>query len=77
MTNNDETISVYAINTVRDLQRKFANECFEKGVSPEDIALGLLYGTFDVAEAVRGPRMVALEWLRTGLDLMEDHLLAE
>lgn len=76
MTGDDETTSLKAISIVRDLQRKLANQCYEKGISSEDIALGLLYGTFDVCEGAKGPRIAALEWLRTGLDLMERQIMA-
>lgn len=76
MTGNDEALSMKAIEIVRDLQRKLANQCLEKGISPEDIALGLLFGSFDVAEAAKGQGIAALEWLRTGLDLMERQVMA-
>ena len=76
MTGDDEATSLKAIEIVRDLQRKLANQCFEKGISPEDIALGMIFGSFDVAEAARGPGIAALEWLRTGLDLMERQVMA-
>ncbi|MEC9067645.1 MAG: hypothetical protein VX569_10240 [Pseudomonadota bacterium] len=75
MTGNDEVTSMKAVAIVRDLQRKLANQCFEKGISPEDIALGCLHGAFDVAEGAKGPGMAALEWMRTGLDLIERQLL--
>ncbi|MCT2557367.1 hypothetical protein N0B51_00050 [Tsuneonella sp. YG55] len=76
MTGDDEATSMKAIAIVRDLQRKLANQCFERGISPEDIALGCLHGAFDVAEGAKGPGMTALEWMRTGLDLIERQLLA-
>ena len=78
MTGNDETVSLHAVAIVRDLQRRFANQCFEKGVSPEDIALGMLHGTFDVTEGAKGEGVAAIEWLRTGLDIIErQHLTGE
>jgi len=77
MTGDDETTSLKAIGIVRDLHRKLANQCFERGVTREDIALASLYAAFDIAEGAKGPGIAALEWLRTGLDLMERQALAE
>lgn len=75
MTGNDETVSLHAVSIVRDLQRGFANQCFEKGITPEDIAIGMLQGTFDIAEGVRGEGIAAIEWLRTGLDVIERQVM--
>ena len=75
MTGNDEAVSLYAVATVRDLQRRFANQCFEKGITPEDIAIGMLQSTFDVAEGAKGEGIAAIEWLRTGLDVIERQYL--
>jgi hypothetical protein len=75
MTGNDETTSEHAIVMVRNLHRQLANECFAKGISPEDIALASLYSAFDIAEGAKGPGLVAIEWLRTGLDLFERKLM--
>ena len=71
MTGHDEVVSERAIEIVRDLQRRLANECHAKGISPEDIALASLYSAFDIAEGAKGPGGVAVEWLRTGLDVIE------
>lgn len=76
MTGNDEAISLRAIDMVRDLHRKLANECHAKGISPEDIALGSLYAAFDIAEGARGEGMVALEHCRSVLDLIERGLFS-
>lgn len=77
MTGNDEALSMKAIGIVRDLQRKLANQCFEKGISPEDIALGMLHGLYDVTGAAKGEGIVAIEWLRTGIDVIEAGVMAE
>ena len=76
MTGHDEAVSERAIAVCRNLQRKLANECHTKGISPEDIALASLYATFDIAEGAKGPGLVAVEWLRSGLDLIERQLVA-
>lgn len=76
MTNDDEPLSMSAIDLCRNINRKAANQYAERGVSPEDIALASLFSTFDIAEAAKGRGMVAVEWLRTGLDLIERQVMA-
>lgn len=76
MTNDDESLSLSAIDLCRDINRKAANQYAAKGVSPEDIALAAIYSAFDIAEQTQGPGMAAVEWLRTGLDLIERQVLA-
>lgn len=75
MTNDDEHLSMSAIDLCRNINRKAANQFAVRGISPEDIALAALYSAFDIAEAAKGPGMVAVEWLRTGLDLIEHQLI--
>lgn len=76
MTNDDERLSIAAIDLCRNINRKAANQYADRGISPEDIALAALYSAFDIAEVARGPGMVAVEWLRTGLDLIERQLIS-
>ena len=54
MTGNDEATSLKVIAIVRGLHRNLANQCFERGITPEDIALASLYAAFDIAEAEQG-----------------------
>ncbi len=75
MNSDIETVSMKSIAIVRNLQRSLANQCFERGLSTEDIALASLYSAFDIAEGAKGPGMVAVEWLRTGLDVIEQGIL--
>ncbi|MXP48432.1 hypothetical protein GRI43_13645 [Altererythrobacter luteolus] len=75
MTGRDEAVSERAIEMVRNLQRRLANECHAKGISPEDIALASLYSAFDIAEGAKGPGLAAVEWLRTGLDVIERQVM--
>ena len=75
MTNDDEGMSMSAIDLCRNINRKAANEYAAKGISPEDIALAALYSAFDIAEAAKGSGVTAVEWLRTGLDLIERQLM--
>jgi hypothetical protein len=76
MTGNDEDISVRAIEICRDLNRKAAAECEWRGISLEDVTLAALYSTFDIAQRFKGgDPLAAIEWLRTGTDLMERQLM--
>lgn len=76
MTNDDEDLSVSAIDLCRNINRKAANQYAARGISPEDIALAAIYSAFDIAEVAKGPGMAAVEWLRTGLDLIERQVMA-
>ncbi len=76
MTDDDEDKSMAAIDLCRNINRKAANEYAARGIRTEDIALASLYSAFDIAEAAKGPGMVAVEWLRTGLDVIERQLMA-
>lgn len=75
MTNDDEHLSMSAIDLCRNINRKAANQYAERGISPEDIALAALYSAYDIAEAAKGPGMVAVEWLRSGLDVIEQGIM--
>ncbi len=76
MTHNDEQVSMSAIDLCRNINRKAANEYAARGVSPEDIALGAIYSAFDITEVAKGPGVVAVEWLRTALDVIERQVIA-
>lgn len=76
MTHNDEEVSMTTIDLCRNINRKAANEYATRGVSPEDIALASIYSAFDIAEAAKGPGVVAVEWLRTALDVIERQVIA-
>lgn len=76
MTHNDEEVSMSAIDLCRNINRKAANEYATRGVSPEDIALASIYSAFDIAEVAKGPGVVAIEWLRTALDVIERQVVA-
>ena len=76
MTNDDEDLSVSAIDLCRNINRKAANQYSARGISPEDIALAAIYSAFDIAEVAKGSGMAAVEWLRTALDLIERQVMA-
>lgn len=75
MTGNDEQLSMKAIDICRNLNRRAANECAKHGISPEDIGIAALYSAFDIAEEVKRDPVLAIEWLRTGIDLMERQIM--
>ncbi len=76
MTNGDEEISVRAIELCRDLNRKAAGECERRGISAEDVTVAALYSLFDLAQRFKGgDAFAAIEWIRTGADLMEGQLM--
>ena len=77
MTGNDEAVSLHAIEMVRGLHRGLAQQCFERGITPEDIALASIYSAYDIAAGAMGDGVVAVEWLRPGLDLIERQIMAE
>ena len=76
MTGNDEAISEKAIEVCRELNRKAAAECYRRGISLEDVSVAALYSSFDIAQRFKGDPFAAVEWLRTGIDLMERQLMA-
>jgi hypothetical protein len=75
MTGNDEALSMRAIEVVRGLQRKAATACEAKGITLEDAALGSVYAAFDIAQRFKGDPYAGIEWLRTGMDVIERQLL--
>lgn len=76
MTGDDEQLSVSAIGLVRKLARNLAKQCHSQGIAAEDVAIGALFATFDVAHTFNGDHG-AVEWLRTGADLIERQLLRQ
>src|SRR5687768_3013539 len=75
MTGGDEEISIKAIEVCRDLNRKAAIECEKHGITLEDVTVGALYATFDIAQRFKGgDPFAAVEWIRTGADLIERQL---
>ncbi len=75
MTGNDEALSMKAIEIVRSLQRKAASQCEQRGITLEDAALGSVYAAFDIAQRFKGDPYAGIEWLRTGIDVIERQLL--
>jgi hypothetical protein len=75
MTRDDEEISMKAIELTRDLCRRAALECHARGISLEDASVAILYAAHDIAQNFQGDAFAGVEWMRTGLDLMESQLL--
>jgi hypothetical protein len=76
VTGGDEETSVKAIELCRDLNRKAAAEYQRRGISLEDVTVAALYSLFDIAQRFKGgDQFAAIEWIRTGADLMERQLM--
>lgn len=65
-----------AVEMVRGLLRKLTAECEAKGLSQAETLLGSLRGTLDTAARMMDP-IVAVEVLRTYLDLIESEIMRE
>lgn len=63
------------VERCRRINRNTAEMIAKRGVEPADIAIGNLYALFDLAERIAGPGQAAIEWLRTGVDVMESQIL--
>lgn len=68
----DEDGSLGHIEATRRVVRKAATLCNARGASVEDVAIGVLYAAFDVAEQHAGEGVSAIEWLRTACDMLEE-----
>ncbi len=77
MTGDDEALSIKAIGICRNLNRRAANECAKHGISPEDVSIAAIYSAFDIAATVKGDPVLAIEHLRTGIDLLERQIMEE
>lgn len=75
VTGNNEDLSLKAIEIVRNLQRNAAARCETHGITLEDAALGSLHASFDIATRLKGDPHGSIEWLRTGLDVIERQLM--
>lgn len=76
MSRDEETASLARIEASRRVVRKAADMCVARGgASIEDVAIGVVYAAFDVAERHAGPELGAIEWLRTAVDMLESGLL--
>lgn len=60
-----------AIERVRGLVRRLAEQVATYGIEPIDIVLGVGYGLHDLAIGVTGSPIAAIEWQRTFIDLAE------
>ena len=76
MSGDEEAASLGRIEATRRVARKAADLCVARGASIEDVAIGMAYAAFDVAERHAGEGQGAIEWLRTSIDVIESALLA-
>jgi hypothetical protein len=77
MTEQHEIAAERVVDLCRRTHRYATSSLTAKGVEIEDAAIGALYAAHDVATAYKGGPHDAIEWLRTGLDLMERQLLEQ
>jgi hypothetical protein len=75
MTGDDEDLSIRAIEICRNLNRRAANECAKHGISTEEVGIAAIYSAFDIAAEVKGNPILAIEWMRTGIDMLERQLM--
>jgi anaerobic glycerol-3-phosphate dehydrogenase len=68
---DDEIESIGRIETSRRINRKIATICSLKGATVEELAIAAVYSGFDLAEQHAGTGQVAIEWLRTAIDVLE------
>lgn len=66
-----ETNSIQRIDAARKVLRGGAEQFFNRGFPIEDLAIAALYVAFDLAEIHAGYGQGAIEWLRTGADMIE------
>jgi hypothetical protein len=77
MTGNDEDVSNHAVEMCRKLNRSAAFKYGEHGISTEDVTIAALYSAFDLAAGFTGSWIGGVEWLRSGLDVIERQLMQE
>lgn len=75
MIEDREAASLARIDLARRLNRRLADQLAAKGLSVEEIAIGTVYATFDIAERHAGAETAAIEWLRDATDVLERGLL--
>ena len=76
---NDDQLSMdeKAIELCKDVNLKAADKFRAGGISPENIARASILSSFGIAEVFTGDAIAAIEWLRTGLDVIEANVMAE
>lgn len=75
MTDREELESMKRIDATRNVYRKTAAKCAEHGATVEEAAIAAILAAYDIAEGHAGPGFSAVEWLRTGCDLLERTLV--
>lgn len=63
------------IERVRELHRKLSQRASERGVSRQDLSIAALYAALDIGQTSEGDAFAAIEWMRTGLDVLERAML--
>lgn len=71
----NEARSMDRIARTRRLYRMTAAKCSEHGATVEEAAIAAIFAAYDIAEVHAGPGACAIEWLRSGCDVLESALL--
>jgi len=76
MSGPDDDASLARIEATRRVLRSALAKCGERGgATVEELAIGALYAAFDIAEQHAGMEAGAVEWLRTGCDMLEKGIM--
>ena len=76
MSEERDRASEARIEATRRVLRKAMMTCEQRGgATVEELAIGTLYAAFDVAEQQAGQGVAAIEWLRTGCDVLEHGMM--
>lgn len=76
MSEAEELASIERIEATRRIARKALGACMHRaGVKLDEALIGALYAVFDIAEQHAGAGMGAIEWLRSGIDVLEQQIL--
>ena len=70
-----EAQSLDRIDRIRRIYRSAAAKCAEHGATVEEAAIAAVFAAFDIAEAHAGHGASAIEWLRTGCDVLEGAIM--
>ena len=77
MTEADERESVARIEAGRRVFRKAAGLCGRAGATEEEQAIAAVYAAYDLAEWHAGKETLAIKWLRTAVDVLEQGVFDE
>lgn len=72
MSEQDDDGFYAGVALARKINRSAADKYAEKGLTPDQIAIGAMWSAYDIAEALHeGKGIAAIEWMRSAIDIME------